>query len=200
MGSLDIDPTGLLRACGAHARRVWAAEQPATPCSTRVSSHGAKAAMLLVVKIDVSALAGTKMRMRAFCARIEPYRFPSLAVSPALHALHLPCVRACVLARYLDERAGSGRLGGRSGRFAVPSPAPPCSRQRAPRWPPPSLMSMLRWCTLVHIASLQRSCELMNAFCRTDWELPISLSRNFSKLVSAAMSLPLIALRWPPFP
>ena len=36
----------------------------------------------------------------------------------------------------------------------------------------------------------------MNAFCRTDWELPISLSRNFSKLVSAAMSLPLIALSW----
>ena len=54
--------------------------------------------MILVVNIDVSALAGTKMRMRAFCARIEPYRFPSLAVSPALHALHLPCVRACVRA------------------------------------------------------------------------------------------------------
>ena len=51
--------------------------------------------MLLVVNIDVSALAGTKMSMRAFCARIEPYRCPSLAVSPALHALHLPCVRAC---------------------------------------------------------------------------------------------------------
>ncbi len=63
VGSLDIDPTGLLRACGAHARRVWAAEQPATPCSTCVSSHGAKAAMLLVVKIDVSALAATKMRI-----------------------------------------------------------------------------------------------------------------------------------------
>jgi len=31
------------------------------------SSHVAEAAMLLVVKIDVSALAGTKMRMRAFC-------------------------------------------------------------------------------------------------------------------------------------
>ena len=59
--------------------------------------------MLLVVKIDVSALAGTKMRMRAFCAPIEPYRCPSLAVSPALHMLHLPCVRACVLARYLDD-------------------------------------------------------------------------------------------------
>ena len=29
VGSLDIDPTGLLQACGAHARRVWAAEQPA---------------------------------------------------------------------------------------------------------------------------------------------------------------------------
>ena len=40
VGSLDIDPTGLLQACGAHARRVWAAEQPAAPCSTRVSSHG----------------------------------------------------------------------------------------------------------------------------------------------------------------
>lgn len=63
VGSLDIDPTGLLQACGAHARRVWAAEQPATPCSTCVSSHGAKAAMLLVVKIDVSALAATKMRI-----------------------------------------------------------------------------------------------------------------------------------------
>jgi len=65
VGSLDIDPTGLLEACGAHARRVstWAAEQPATPCSTCVSSHGAKAAMLLVVKIDVSALAATKMRI-----------------------------------------------------------------------------------------------------------------------------------------
>jgi hypothetical protein len=25
----------------------------------------------------------------------------------------------------------------------------------------------------------------MNAFCRADWELPISLSRNFSKLVSS---------------
>ncbi len=35
VGSLDIDPTGLLQACGAHARRVWAAEQPAPPCSTR---------------------------------------------------------------------------------------------------------------------------------------------------------------------
>ena len=35
VGSLDIDPTGLLEACGAHARRVstWAAEQPATPCT-----------------------------------------------------------------------------------------------------------------------------------------------------------------------
>ncbi len=31
VGSLDIDPTGLLQACGAHARRVWAAEQPAPP-------------------------------------------------------------------------------------------------------------------------------------------------------------------------
>ena len=51
--------------------------------------------MILVVNIDVSALAGTKMRMRAFCARIEPYRFPSLAVSPALHALLRACVRAC---------------------------------------------------------------------------------------------------------
>ena len=59
--------------------------------------------MLLVVNIDVSALAGTKMGMRAFCARIEPYRCPSLAVSPALHTLHLPRVRACVLARYLDD-------------------------------------------------------------------------------------------------
>ena len=34
VGSLDIDTTGLLQACGAHARRVWAAEQPAPPCST----------------------------------------------------------------------------------------------------------------------------------------------------------------------
>jgi hypothetical protein len=32
-GGLDVDPTGLLQACGAHARRVWAAEQPAPPCS-----------------------------------------------------------------------------------------------------------------------------------------------------------------------
>ncbi len=36
-------------------------------CSTRVSSHKAEAAMLLVVKIDVGALAGKKMRMSAFC-------------------------------------------------------------------------------------------------------------------------------------
>ena len=35
VGSLDIDTTGLLQVCGAHARRVWAAEQPAPPCSTR---------------------------------------------------------------------------------------------------------------------------------------------------------------------
>ena len=35
VGSLDIDQTGLLQACGTHARRVWAAEQPAPPCSTR---------------------------------------------------------------------------------------------------------------------------------------------------------------------
>ncbi len=41
--------------------------------------------------------------MHTFCAPIEPYRCPSLAVSPALHMLHLPCVRACVLARYLDD-------------------------------------------------------------------------------------------------
>ena len=53
--------------------------------------------MILVVNIDVSALAGTKMRMRAFCARIEPYRFPSLAVSPASRASSpvRACVRAC---------------------------------------------------------------------------------------------------------
>ena len=111
--------------------------------------------------------------------------------------------RACVRARPLprrSERAGSGRLGERSGHFAVPSPAPPCSRQRAPRWPPPLLTSMLQRCALVHIASAGAKKLLMNAFCRADWELPISLSRNFSKLVSAAMSLPLIALRWPPFP
>ncbi len=31
VGSLDIDTTGLLQVCGAHARRVWAAEQPAPP-------------------------------------------------------------------------------------------------------------------------------------------------------------------------
>ena len=59
--------------------------------------------MLLVVKIDVNAWAGTKMRMRAFCAPIEPYRCPSLAVSTAPHTLHRPCVRACALARYLDD-------------------------------------------------------------------------------------------------
>ena len=34
VGSLDIDPTGLMQACGAHARRVWAAEQPALPRTT----------------------------------------------------------------------------------------------------------------------------------------------------------------------
>jgi hypothetical protein len=61
--SYDFGSIDFLQACGAHARRVWAAEQPATPCSTCVSSHGAKAAMLLVVKIDVSALAATKMRI-----------------------------------------------------------------------------------------------------------------------------------------
>jgi hypothetical protein len=32
------------------------------------------------------------------------------------------------------------------------------------------------------------------------WELLVSLSRSFSKLVSAAMSLPLIALNWAHFP
>ena len=66
--SLDIDTTGLLQACGAHARRAWAAEQPPPPCSAHVSSHGAEAAMLLVVKMIVSALADRKkMRMMAFC-------------------------------------------------------------------------------------------------------------------------------------
>jgi hypothetical protein len=50
------------------------------------------------------------------------------------------------------------------------------------------------------IASAGAKKLLMNAFCRADWELPISLPRNFSKLVSAAMSLPKIALRWAPFP
>lgn len=110
-------------------------------------------------------------------------------------------VRACVLARYLDDLnvqvldgsaedpvvllfprllhrvADSGRRGGRLHG---------------------SLMSMLRWCTLVHMLAAKKL--LMSAFCSADWELPISLSRNFSKLVSAAMSLPLIALRRPPFP
>ena len=149
--------------------------------------------MLLVVNIDVSALAGTKMSMRAFCARIEPYRCPSLAVRA--------CVRACspvtsmnvqvpdgsaedpvvLLCPHLLHRvADSGRRGGRVTAASIVDVD----------------ASVVHACT--HRFAAKKL--LMNAFCRTGWELPISLSQNFSKLVSAAMSLPLIALRWPPFP
>ena len=45
-------------------RRAWAAEQPALP----LSSHGAEAAMLIIVDADVNALVGKekKMRVKAF--------------------------------------------------------------------------------------------------------------------------------------
>ena len=49
-------------------RRAWAAEQPALPRTTCISSHGAEAAMLIIVDADVNALVGKekKMRVKAF--------------------------------------------------------------------------------------------------------------------------------------
>ena len=51
-------------------RRAWAAEQPArhVPRSTCISSHGAEAAMLMIVDADVNALVGKEkdMRVKAF--------------------------------------------------------------------------------------------------------------------------------------
>ena len=111
-------------------------------------------------------------------------------------------VRACVLARYLDDLNVQVLDGSAVDPVALLCPhlLHRVADSGRARWPPPSLMSMLRQCTLVHVASAGAKKLLMNAFCRADWELPISLSRNLSKRVSAAMSLPLIALRRPPFP
>ena len=49
-------------------RRAWAAEQPALPRTTRIISHGAEAAMLIIVDADVNALVGKEkeMRVKAF--------------------------------------------------------------------------------------------------------------------------------------
>ena len=74
MGSLEIYTTGMLQEC--RTRRctgVVGHGQPSSQhchvrCSTRIISHGAEAAMLIIVDADVNALVGKekKMRVKAF--------------------------------------------------------------------------------------------------------------------------------------
>ena len=76
MGSLEIDITGMLRECRTRrCTRVVGDGQPSSqhrdchvPRSTCISSHGAEAAMLIIVDADVNALVGKEknMRVKAF--------------------------------------------------------------------------------------------------------------------------------------
>ena len=74
VGSLEIHTTGMLRECRTRrCTRVVGHGQPSSqhchvPRSTCISSHGAEAAMLIIVDADVNALVGKerKMRVKAF--------------------------------------------------------------------------------------------------------------------------------------
>ena len=74
VGSLEIYTIGMLRECRTRrCTRVVGHGQPSSqhchvPRSTCISSHGAEAAMLIIVDADVNALVGRekKMRVKAF--------------------------------------------------------------------------------------------------------------------------------------
>ncbi len=74
MGSLEIYTTGMLRECRTRrCTRVVGHGQLSSqhchvPHSTCISSHGAEAALLMIVDADVNALVGKKkdMRVEAF--------------------------------------------------------------------------------------------------------------------------------------
>ena len=109
-------------------------------------------------------------------------------------------VRACVLARYLDDLNVQVLDG--SAKDPVILLCPHLLHRVADSGREVAASIVDVDASVVHACTHRFAAKklLMSAFCSADWELPISLSRNFSKLVSAAMSLPLIALRWPPFP
>ena len=71
VGSLEIYTTGMLRECRTRrCTRVVGHGQPSSqhchvPRSTCISSHGAEAAMLIIVDADVNALVGKEKKMRA---------------------------------------------------------------------------------------------------------------------------------------
>ena len=70
MGSLEIYTTGMLQECRAHrCTGVVGHGQPSSqlchvPRRICISSHGAEAAMLIIVDADVNALVGKKKKMR----------------------------------------------------------------------------------------------------------------------------------------
>ncbi len=72
MGSLEIYTIGMLRECRTRrCTRVVGSQHshvPRSTSSTCISSHGAEAAMLIIVAADVNALVGKekKMRVKAF--------------------------------------------------------------------------------------------------------------------------------------